>query len=77
MKSLRTGPRFLSSSDPELSQEEVNMRKYGKGKNISMIGYRKKNKGWLKENNTEHFQDTTSSSQHMSPFSFGFDTISS
>jgi hypothetical protein len=42
------GPRFQSHKDPELSEEEMKTRKFGKGKNLSVIGPpKRKDSGWL------------------------------
>lgn len=40
--------RFLSSADPELNDVEMKLRKYGNGRNLSVIGpTKKKNESWM------------------------------
>lgn len=59
-----TGPRFLTNKDPELSEDQMKLRKFGKGKNLSVIGpTKRRDVSWLlnrSENgsNANLFHDT-------------------
>ena len=64
--------RFRSHRDPELSDSEAKMRRFGRGKNLSAIGPpRKRREGgaWLTPPDT---RSETSTLLHSSPFTFGF-----
>ena len=43
-----SGPRFLTNKDPELSEDQMKLRKFGKGKNLSVIGpTKRRDVSWL------------------------------
>ena len=76
------GPIVLSRKDPELSDAEKNMRRFGQGINVSAIGPRRKIVTQKDSNWANHLNSHASSSSDAvatdavatasSPFSFGF-----
>lgn len=74
------GPIVLSRKDPELSDAEKNMRRFGQGINVSAIGPRRKvvtqkDSNWANHLSNQAVADgaeTATVATASSPFSFGF-----
>ena len=67
-----TSVRFRSHRDPELSEAEARVMRFGRGRNLSAIGPpRKRREGgsWLQPSDSK---TDTSTLLHSSPFTFGF-----
>ena len=69
------GPSILSHRDPELSEEQKSIRKFGKGINVSAIGPRKalhKDQNWVQHLSHKPRDTNESIVTTISPFTFGF-----